>query len=76
MKTLTITVKAVQTRFGTLFQADNNYGEPKGGEIRAFKTEEEAIDNELRELGAGRSDFSESVVIEGDVFILKTETLS
>ena len=59
----------------TLFQADNNYGEPKGGEIRAFKTEDEAIDNELRQLGAGRCDFSESVVMEGDVLILKIERM-
>jgi len=56
-----------------LFQANNDYGEPRGGDRKAFHTEEEAIDNELRELGAGRCDFSESVVIEGDVFILKVE---
>ena len=35
MKTLTITVKAVQTRFAIVFLATNDYGEPKGGDVKA-----------------------------------------
>ena len=77
MKTLTITIKAVQTRF----QASNNYGESKQNVV-TFSTEAEAIDNELKELGAlkygmfpdisplamGDERRNSQVSIEGDLF--------
>ena len=46
-----ITVKSHLTRFGEVFTAENDYGEPKMA-VRGYETRDEAWKNEIRELQA------------------------
>ena len=46
---INITTESVQTQYGTLYKAGNDYGEPKVNESW-WDTEKEAIDNEIVEL--------------------------
>ncbi len=50
-KGITITVESVSTRFGILWQASNDYGEPVN-EVRAYKTVQDAFSGERAELDA------------------------
>jgi hypothetical protein len=47
-----ITVRAHATRFGTVYTASNDYGEPRGGRVRGYRTPGAAIEAEERELAA------------------------
>jgi len=50
-KGYTITVQKVETRFGTLFLATNNFGEPYL-DVPAFKTEDEALLWDMKNIDA------------------------
>ncbi len=46
---ITITITKVETRFGSIFVPENDYGEPVAG-VMGFGSEQEALEEETKSL--------------------------